>query len=221
MNYFYNEKKLISYAMSIYGYTIYDLARKFNFVIPKNIENKGYIGQIIEKIFGVYVANQAVSDFYNLGIELKTIPINKERKSLESTFICATSFIGINGVIWETSYLYYKLKRILWIPIKINNAKSLKEYIIDLPFLWSPNFKEEKIIKQDWEDIMYFITFGKIEKLNSKYGEILQVKKKSNNKSSLTQGIGEYGQKIFISPRSFYLRKNFTNKLINKNINEE
>lgn len=215
---FKNEEHLISYAKLISGYTIFEIASKLNFNLPKNINNKGYIGNIIEKFFGINSGNKPIQDFNLIGIELKTIPINKKNYPLEPTFICTAPLIGNNGIIWKTSYIRYKLMRILWIPIKINRLISLKEYVIGDPFLWSPNLIEEKKIKKDWEEIMNIIVLGQIEKLNSKYGELLQIKIKAKNSKSLTQGVGEHGQPIFTSPRGFYLRKSFTKLLLSKNI---
>lgn len=216
--FFKNEKNLISYANTMSGHKIYKIANKLNILLPENTKNKGYIGNIIEKFFFINSGNRPIRDFYHIGIELKTISIDKNNDPLEATFICTASLIKNNGITWKKSYIYYKLRRILWIPIKVNRFLPLKEYTIGIPFLWSPNVQEEKKIKKDWEDIMDIIVLGKIDKLNSSYGEVLQVKKKANNNKSLTRGVGKYGQPIFTTPRGFYLRKNFTNLLIKKSI---
>lgn len=202
----------------MYGYSIFEIASKLNLFLPRNIKNKGYIGRIIEKFFGLNTGNKPMRDFNSIGIELKTIPINKKNGSvLEPTFVCNASLTGNNGIIWEKSYIRYKLQRILWIPIQRNSFLDLKKCIFGLPFLWTPSFKEEKKIKEDWEDIMSMIVLGQINELDSTYGEILQIKKKAKNSKSLTKGVGEYGQSIFTVPRGFYLRKIFTNSLILNN----
>lgn len=212
-----NENHLLKHAKSMHDHSINDLSIKYNIQLKENKKNKGYLGNIIENFFGLKNNNKPIKDFDSLGIELKTIPINNRGIPLESTFICSVPLIKNSGLIWNTSYVRYKINRILWVPIEKNKSTNIREYRVKYPFLWSPNYEEEKKIKTDWNEIMDMIVLGKINKINSKYGEVLFVKTKTNSKKNYTQAIGENGQPIFTIPKGFYLRKKFTYLLINKN----
>lgn len=217
MNVIHNENNLLKHAKSMNGYSINELSVKYNIQLKKNTKNKGYLGNIIENFFGLQNNNKPIKDFYSLGIELKTIPINDKGIPLESTFICSVPLIRNSGLIWNTSYVRYKINRILWIPIEKNKSTNITEYRVKYPFLWSPNYEEEKKIKTDWNEIMDMVVLGKIKNISSQYGEILFVKTKANSKKNYTQAIGEDGQPILTIPKGFYLRKKFTYLLLNKN----
>lgn len=88
-----------------------------------------------------------------------------------------------------------------------------------MPIIWSPNIIQEKKIQNDWEELMEMIILGKINNITSQHGEVLMIKKKSTHKYSLTKAIGKYGQTIMTCPRSFYLRRKFTNLIINNKNN--
>lgn len=208
---------LIKKAKSITGCNIDDVAKKIKYKITKKDEkNKGLIGQIIEKYFGVYSNNKVDCDFPNIGIELKTIPINKYNGfPKENTFVSMAPLTKNTGVLWENSYVCKKLSSVLWIPIENNLKVSLKFRRIGYPKLWIPNKIEQEKLKNDWEELMKIIVCGNIYSITSEYGNIMMLKKKSSNINIYTQAVGINGQKIMVNPLAFYLRKNFTNLILN------
>ncbi|WMY95649.1 MAG: DNA mismatch repair endonuclease MutH [Arsenophonus sp.] len=215
-----NEEILLKKAHALAGYTIAELASDIGIPIPFNLKNnKGWVGELLEHCLGANAGKKKEKDFLNLGIELKTIPINRYGQPLETTFICTAPLTENIGVRWNSSYLRYKLSRILWIPIEGEKKIPLGKRKITRPILWSPNLIEEKLIKQDWEELMDMIVLGYIENLTGNYGEILQIRPKAANKNILTKGIGKYGQPIMTQPRAFYLKKNFTSQILIKYLN--
>lgn len=207
---------LIKKAKSIIGYSINDIAKKIKFQITDKVKkNKGCIGYIIEKFLGAYHSNKATIDFPNIGIELKTIPINKYGYPKENTFVCMAPLVRNTGVLWETSYVCKKLSSVLWIPIESNFDIPLKNRRIGYPKLWIPNKIEKEKLKNDWNELMKIIIFGNICNITSDYGVILMLKKKYSNNNIYTQAVGFNGKKIMINPLAFYLRKKFTNFILN------
>ena len=61
---------------------------------------------------------------------------------------------------------------------------------------------------------MDMIAMGDIEKVTARYGEYMQLRPKAANGSVLTDAIGKNGQIIQTRPRGFYLRKEFTHKIL-------
>lgn len=207
---------LIKKAKSIIGYSIGDIAKKIKFQITdKAKKNKGFIGCIIEKFFGVHPTNKKIIDFPKIGVELKTIPINKYGFPKENTFVCMASLIKNTEILWENSYICQKLSSVLWIPIESNRLIPLENRRIGYPKLWIPNKIEKEKLKNDWEELMKIIIFGNICNITSDYGLILMLKKKSAHSNIYTQAIGYNGKKITVNPLAFYLRKKFTNLILN------
>ncbi len=213
-----DEKELLYRANLISGISLGELSTYMGVIIPKNLKkNKGWIGLLIENFLGGNAKNKSIPDFYSLGIELKTIPIDNLGKPIETTFICLVSFLNNNEITWENSNLRKKLMRVLWVPIQGEKSIPLYKRIIGTPLIWSPSIKEEYKLKKDWEELMDLINLGKIEFLTSHNGEFLQLRTKSTNNKVLTSAIDEFGKVIFTKPRGFYLTKKFTYKILKKN----
>lgn len=169
----------------------------------------------MEYALGASAKNQSLPDFYELDIELKTIPVNHLGKSQESTFITSIPLLKICHEVWKTSTCFAKLKRILWIPIEADKSIAFTKRRIGHGILWSPSKEEEEILKCDWQLLTSMIVMGKLEQITSCLGEFLQIRPKGANSKSLCYAYDEHGAKILTLPRGFYLRSSFTNKILN------
>ena len=58
---------------------------------PSLVHRKGKLGQLVERVLGASAGSRQVPDFPELGVELKTIPIDAEGRPRESTFIASFS----------------------------------------------------------------------------------------------------------------------------------
>jgi DNA mismatch repair protein MutH len=167
-----------------------------------------------ERYLGASAGSKPEQDFADIGIELKTIPVDSEGRPLETTFVCVAPLTGNSGVTWASSHVRYKLARVLWIPVEGSRDIPLSKRRIGAPLLWSPSPEEEALLKQDWEELMDLIVLGQVEKITARHGEVLQLRPKAANSRVLTAAIGEFGQSIMTQPRGFYLKKNFTGSLL-------
>ena len=61
---------------------------------------------------------------------------------------------------------------------------------------------------------MEYIVLGQLDKINARLGEVLQLRPKGANSRALTKGIGPHGELIDTLPLGFYLRKNFTEEIL-------
>ncbi|VDZ74839.1 DNA mismatch repair protein [Atlantibacter hermannii] len=121
---------------------------------------------------------------------------------------------GNSGVVWETSHVRHKLKRVLWMPVEGERSLPLGERRVGSPLLWSPSEEEEEQLRRDWEELMDLIVLGQVERITARHGEVLQLRPKAANSKALTEAIGIHGEPILTLPRGFYLKKNFTAALL-------
>ncbi|WJV63553.1 DNA mismatch repair endonuclease MutH [Pectobacteriaceae bacterium CE70] len=210
-----NEQELLQRARALAGYNLAELANMAQLPIPADLKHdKGWTGVLLERFLGASAGSKPEPDFPQIGIELKTIPVDKTGRPLETTFVCVAPLTGNSGVTWENSHVRYKLARVLWIPVEGTRHIPLAERRIGAPLLWSPSAEEEEKLKQDWEELMDLIVLGKVESITARHGEVLQLRPKAANSRALTEAIGEYGQPIMTLPRGFYLKKAFTAPLL-------
>lgn len=208
------EAELLTRATSWAGQTIGNLKNAVDAMVGNGILHKGSVGQWFEKVLGADANNTSQPDFTALNIELKTLPIGLNGTPRESTFVSAISLTQIGNETWETSGVYRKLKRVLWIPIEGDPHIPLLQRRIGQAFLWTPNIEQMTILQSDWQDFSNRIVLGQLETISAKEGMYLQIRPKAANGKSLAWGINEYGEKAKTLPRGFYLRAGFTAQLL-------
>lgn len=207
--------ELYQRAQNLAGHTLAELAELAGQTVPNNLlRDKGWSGQLIEWHLGAEAGSKPVPDFEPLGIELKTLPVDRLGQPLETTFVCAAPLTGIAGQTWQTSPVKYKLSCVLWIPILAERNIAIRERIIGYPILWSPDATQEALLKADWEEIMDKIVLGGIQSITARTGSYLQLRPKAAHSRIRTQAIGQAGQPITALPRGFYLKKDFTRLIL-------
>lgn len=216
-----SETELLTRAQMLAGETLATLACKAEVAMPKDLRRaKGWVGQLLEWHLGATAGSKPEQDFQELGIELKTLPIDQAGKPLESTFVCVTPLTGVTGLRWDASNVRNKLSRVLWIPVEGSRDIPLAARRIATPFIWSPDVAQEAQLRQDWEELMELVALGQIESITAHHGEVLQLRPKAANGQALTSAIGRQGQLIQTRPRGFYLRSLFTQQLLQQAFNQ-
>ncbi|MCW9733391.1 DNA mismatch repair endonuclease MutH [Avibacterium sp. 20-15] len=211
----HSEQALLSLAQSLAGLTFGEVAKGLNIAVPANLKrDKGWVGMLLESALGATAGSKAEQDFAHLGIELKTIPIDRQGKPLETTFVSLAPLVQNSGITWQSSHVRHKLSKVLWIPIEGERNIPLAERHIGQPILWQPSYEQEQRLQQDWEELMEYIVFGRLDEITARLGEVLQLRPKGANRKSLTKGIGRNGEMIDTLPLGFYLRKNFTHEIL-------
>jgi DNA mismatch repair protein MutH len=211
-----SEAELLQRCHQISGRTFFELAMAYHQTVPTSLNQaKGFMGQLIEQILGASAGNQPEPDFPNLGIELKTLPINADGRPRESTYVC-TAPLGLNAQIeqWENSRVRKKLARVLWLPIIADPNIDLSERRIGSALLWSPNAHTLTTLQQDWEELTQMLHLGQVANLSAKIGTYLQIRPKAAHSRILYPSVNEHGEEILMNPKGFYLRTSLTQKIL-------
>ncbi len=209
--------ELLKRCADIAGYSLAELAALAGIPLAKDLRrNKGWVGQLIEWHLGATAGSKPEQDFKHLGIELKTIPIDQQGKVLETTFVCSAPIINTSQLTWENSNVRNKLSRVLWVPVQGERIISLGERVVGNGFLWSADPQQAFLLASDWNEIMEKVALGKIQAISARDGQVLQLRPKAANGRCLTDAFGEDGTLIKVRPRGFYLKKHFTQSIINQ-----
>lgn len=210
-----SQEQLLAQAQRLAGYSLGELAALAGVPIPRDLKrDKGWIGILLEIWLGASAGSKPEQDFAALGVELKTIPIDRQGRPLETTFVCVAPLTGNSGVTWESSHVRHKLQRVLWIPVEGEREIPLAQRRVGAPLLWTPDEEEDRQLRMDWEELMDLIVLGQVERITARHGEVLQLRPKAANSKALTEAIGAHGEPILTLPRGFYLKKNFTAALL-------
>lgn len=193
---------------------IHGLARRLHLTPPEDLKrHKGWVGQLLEQALGASAGSLSEPDFQAIGVELKTVPLNRLGQPRESTYVCTVPLQRV-GETWEASWVRNKLRRVLWLPIEAEPDIPLERRRVGQAVLWSPSPEQERILRRDWEELMEMVSLGKIEKITAKQGVYLQIRPKAADSHVQTQAIGSTGESISTTPRGFYLRTRLTAEIM-------
>ncbi|WMC10046.1 DNA mismatch repair endonuclease MutH [Oceanimonas pelagia] len=206
---------LLERARQLAGCSLAAVAGERGLPVPANLRrDKGWIGQLLELSLGASAGSKPEQDFPELGVELKTIPLDAAARPLETTFVCVAPLLDIAGLTWHTSNVRNKLSRVLWVPVIGERHTPPGDRLIGQPLLWTPSEEEEWLLRQDWEEIMELISLGRVQEITARHGQALQLRPKAANGRALTDAIGPDGGYIQTRPRGFYLKTGFTAALL-------
>ena len=195
--------------------TLAQLAQLIGADIPaRQRQAKGWTGSAVEAYLGACATNKPEPDLPHLGIELKTLPVNRLGRPKESTYVCTVPLTGLNGLTWELSVVNKKLSRVLWIPIEADPFIPFTSRRIGNALLWSPDADQELELRTDWEEIMELVRLGELNNIDSRFGKVLQIRPKGINARALTRTETESGEPGHTLPRGFYLRTSFTHQIL-------
>lgn len=211
-----SEQELLTRATLLQGRTLQQLAELLEINLPRSgYGNKGLVGQMIERWLGSNAGNQAVPDFPQLGVELKSLPIKANGRPAESTFISMVPLKPRPSLDWASCSVRRKLQRVLWMPIEAaGEDDDFATRHIGSPILWSPDQQMERQLQADWEELSELICLGRLEDLTAEMGICLQVRPKAGNAQALARSSDPDGLSIQTLPRGFYLRARCTERWV-------
>lgn len=210
-----SEEELIARSQQLAGLSLGEVANEAGIVIPENLNKaKGWAGLLLEQVLGASAGSKPEPDFPHLGIELKSLPINRYGKPLETTFVCVAPLTGLVGINWQNCHLKHKLAKVLWVPIIAERDIPVADRVIATPFMWSPSIEEEKLLADDWQELTDMIVLGEVENIAGKHGQVLQLRPKAANSHAKTKAFDKHGNAFMTLPRGFYLKTHFTEMLV-------
>lgn len=215
----HSEQELLTRARAVSGLTLGQLAAAMQISVPLELTRaKGWVGGAIERVLGAQAGSRAVPDFEALGIELKTLPVSRVGKPVESTFVCTVELGEIGDVEWSASRVHHKLARVLWVPVDGERTIPVADRRIGSAFLWSPSPQQEATLRFDWEELAGLIGRGDVDRITGSLGKALQVRPKAADSRSRRIGFDAEGVPFAALPRGFYLRSTFTEAILREHL---
>jgi DNA mismatch repair protein MutH len=210
-----NERELVERARALAGVDLGELAASLGIAVGTDaVKTKGTWGGLLERALGATGGSSKVKDFPELGVELKTIPVDDRNVPVESTYVCTLSLADADAQEWTTSWVREKLARVLFVPLAAAAGTAWPLRRIGPPLLWSPTAAQEEVLRADFDDVVGLIGIGRIEELTAHRGRWLQVRPKAAHGGVRTVAWGAEGEAIHTVPRGFYLRARFTGALL-------
>jgi len=210
-----DEAELLERASALAGLSLAELAARLGAPVPLDLRRaKGFVGSLVERALGATAGSRALPDFPELGIELKTLPVDRAGAPVESTFVCTIPLTEIGQVEWADSRVRRKLSQVLWIPVEGERQIVVAERRIGQALLYRLTAEDEAVLRADWEELSGVIGRGHVEALTGHLGRSLQIRPKAAHSRARRVGIDADGVPFAALPRGFYLRPSFTRGLL-------
>jgi DNA mismatch repair protein MutH len=212
-----SEEELMQRAHALAGRCLQEIADELGIAVPQNLRrHKGWVGQLLERALGADAESLPEPDFRAIGVEMKTLPIDRNGKPRESTYVCTVPLNEGLEADWGLSWICRKLSRVLWLPIEAEPDIPLAQRRIGSPLLWSPDEEQTQALQQDWEELGDRIRMGELESITARMGTVLQIRPKAANSRARCHSVGADGEAILTHPRGYYLRPTFTHAILQR-----
>lgn len=189
-------------AHAIVGMTFAELADLLDVPIPRDSARaKGFGGTLVERALGGSAGNQPEPDFELLGVELKTIPLDREGLPIESTFVCSADVSRLITELFADSRVAHKTARVLFVPVEGDKTLIPAVRRVGQAALWIPDEMETSILEADYSLISKRIIAEGLEGVTGSLGRALHLRPKSTRKDA---------------NRAFYLRPSFTGPALHR-----
>jgi DNA mismatch repair protein MutH len=208
---------LLTAARGLAGYTVAELARAVCQGLPADpLRDKGFIGRVAERALGLHelIAPPSAADFGALGVELKTLPVNRALRPRESTFVCYVQLAQLVETPWEQSRVAEKLARVLFLPVESAPGLGFERRRIGRAFMWAPDAQQTALLRADYAELAQRVQDGHAEALDARVGRVLQLRPKAANGGVRVRMTDGDGLPWRMQPRGFYLRASFTQQLV-------
>jgi DNA mismatch repair protein MutH len=213
-----NERELELRAQALAGATLGELAARFGLATPPDLRRaKGFVGQLVERALGAVRSSRPGPDFAEIGVELKTLPVDARGRPVESTFVCTIPLRAVGDVEWLDSPVRKKLNRVLFVPVEGERQLPVAARRVGTALLWSPSAEDEADLRFDWDELSGRIGRGEIESITGHLGRWLQVRPKAADSHARRRAFDADGVSFAVLPRGFYLRACFTERIVRQN----
>ena len=205
-------EELQARAAELRGVLVDDLAAEAGLVLPREaLHQKGKLGELCEWWLGATAGSAKLHDFPQLGVELKTIPVDETLRPRETTFVCSLHLQHADRMEWASSWVRHKLEHVLWLPVISSDGAPRR---FGTALLWRPTPEQEAVLRDDFDEIVGMIGAGGIESVSAHLGRWLQLRPKAQDRNDRTLVVGPEGELLETVPRGFYLRTRLTGALL-------
>lgn len=212
-----SEAELLARADALAGVSIATVAARLGVTVPLDLSrHKGWVGNLVERALGASAGSKPEPDFGELGIELKTLPVDPSGKPYESTFVCTIAMSELCDVEFEQSRVLRKLSRVLWLPVEGDRRVELAKRRFGAALLWSPDADQLSALRFDWEELAGLVVRLGFDAVTGHAGRFLQIRPKARDASVRRRGLDAQGALVSELPRGFYLRQSFTADILRR-----
>lgn len=192
------EAEVLEYAKKLRGKRLRDVLPASGRVSESKPGDKGAVGQLVERAFGLARSSEQRPDFGNAGIELKVVPLKRSSRSVRSKERTSVTMIDYGALVdetWQTAKVRRKIEKILFVFYYHVDKGNPLDTVIEETVLWRPQGELLPQIRSDWSVVRKKVLDGLAHEISEGDGRVL---------GAATKGAG--GGKLVDQPRNQAVR---------------
>jgi DNA mismatch repair protein MutH len=172
--------------------------------------DKSFAARVI-RTFAGQRAHGRTGEFDRFGVELKTVPLDVNRRPVESMSFPSFVHEELQYETWEDSDLLGRLNRLLIVPINRAKGQAQAEGTIGRAFFWSPREADLVEIAGEWERYRSMISAGLSRQLpTAAETKFIHVRPKARNAADREIAPGGFD----VTRKSFWLNVGYVERII-------
>lgn len=192
------EAEIREHAKKLRGKRLRDVIPASGRVSESTPGDKGAVGQLVERAFGLARSSEQRPDFGNAGIELKVVPLKKTSRAVRSKERTSVTMIDYGALVeesWQTAKVRKKIKKILFVFYYHVDKGNPLDTVIEETVFWTPQDNLLPQLKSDWSVVRKKVLDGLAHEISEGDGRVL---------GAATKGAG--GGKLVDQPRNSAVR---------------
>lgn len=170
------EAEILSHAKKLKGKPLRDWVSASGTVSESKPGDKGAVGQLVERAFGLKRSSEQRPDFGAAGIELKVVPLKRGSKSVRSKERTSVSMIDYGALVtetWANAKVRKKIEKILFVFYYHVDKGDPLSTIIEEAVLWSPQPELLPQLENDWSVVQRKVLDGLAHEISEGDGRVL------------------------------------------------
>lgn len=170
------EDEVLEHARRLKGKRLRDVIPASGRVSESKPGDKGAVGQLVERAFGLARSSEQRPDFGNAGIELKVVPLKRSSRSVRSKERTSVTMIDYRALIdesWQTAKVRRKIERILFVFYYHVDKGNPLDTVIEETVLWTPSEDLLPQLKSDWTVVRKKVLDGLAHEISEGDGRVL------------------------------------------------
>lgn len=192
------EQEIEEHAQKLKGKRLRDVIPASGRVSESKPGDKGAVGQLVERAFGLPRSSDQRPDFGHAGIELKVVPLKRSSRSVRSKERTSVTMIDYGALVeesWPTAKVRKKLQKILFVFYYHVDKGDPLDTVIEETVLWTPESDLLPQLESDWSVVQRKVLEGLAHEISEGDGRVL---------GAATKGAG--GGKLVDQPRNLAIR---------------
>jgi len=188
------EAEVLAHAKRLRGRKLRDVLPSVGRVSESKPGDKGAVGQLVERAFGLPRSSEQRPDFGDAGIELKVVPLKRSARSVRSkerTSVTMIDYFALVDETWGAAKVRKKIEKILFVFYNHVDKRDPLDTVIEETVLWSPQGDLLPQLESDWSVVQKKVLDGLAHEISEGDGRVL---------GAATKGAG--GGKLVDQPRN-------------------